>query len=312
MDNVSGNILKQWNKHHVVYMLNAAMPHEMLEKEFCIQFVLSSPHMAPLELIIFTAGDNPMQAKECSHGGLRCNFFCQMCRVGGTSVDKKSDVGYCSIFKVHPDLICVKEQIKLTKLPGGTTKVQSTVASTGTQDAATSVIINCLLELGKQLCKCEAGKPVIFEADVCMQLEHELEAVLDGHLLDDHINPLLGMPSVDIHQDMPTEILHTVLLSVVKYFWGQTVWILDKNHLLNTFQILNLSTLGAEYICHFKGGLIGKHFKSLVQVMPYLIYDLIPCSVLDGWTMIGKLMVLLWHTVIENTEEYLMHHTHLQ
>jgi hypothetical protein len=36
MDDVSGNILKQWNKHHVVYMSNANLPRETLEKEFCI------------------------------------------------------------------------------------------------------------------------------------------------------------------------------------------------------------------------------------------------------------------------------------
>ncbi|KAG1857243.1 hypothetical protein C8R48DRAFT_607455 [Suillus tomentosus] len=356
MDDVSGNISKQWNKHHVVYMSNAAMPCEMLEKEFCIRFVSSSPHATPLELMravtqsiqykaadngviawdckyheevmliphsIFMAGDNPMQAEECSHGGLRCNFFCRTCKVGGTTVDKKSDVGYCSIFKVCLDILCemlaqVKEQVELAKLPGGTTKVQSTVASTGTRDAATSAIINCLLELGKQLRKHEARKPPISEADVRVWLERELEAALNGCSLDDHINPLLGMPNVNIHQDTPTEILHTVLLSVVKYFWGQMVWILDKNHLLNTFQMrlesvnkegLNSPTLGAEYICHFKGGLIGKHFKSLAQVMPYLIYDLVLHSVLDGWTMIGKLVVLLRHTVIDNTEDYLVCHT---
>ncbi|KAF9222846.1 hypothetical protein BS17DRAFT_767598 [Gyrodon lividus] len=39
--------------------------------------------------------------------------------------------------------------------------------------------------------------------------------------------------------------------------------------------------------------------------MPYLIYDLVPQTVLDGWTVIGKFMVLLWHTVIEEKEVYL-------
>lgn len=49
---------------------------------------------------VFTAGDNPMQAEECSHGGLRCNFFCRTCKVGGTNIEKKADTGYCDIFKV--------------------------------------------------------------------------------------------------------------------------------------------------------------------------------------------------------------------
>lgn len=150
MDDVSANVSKQWNKHHVIYMSNASMPREMLEKEFCVRFVSSSPHAAPLELMqgfrdslrcdapplglatvltsdtqrkaaetgvlawdskyqeeimlipydLFHAGDNPMQAEECSHGGLKCNFFCRTCKVGGTMAAKKTDDGYTSIFKV--------------------------------------------------------------------------------------------------------------------------------------------------------------------------------------------------------------------
>ena len=48
MDDVSGNISKQWNKHHTVYMhhavymSNANLPHEMLEKEFSVHFITSS------------------------------------------------------------------------------------------------------------------------------------------------------------------------------------------------------------------------------------------------------------------------------
>ncbi|KAF9218754.1 hypothetical protein BS17DRAFT_719677, partial [Gyrodon lividus] len=119
---------------------------------------------------------------------------------------------------------------------------------------------------------------------------------------------------MNIHQDTPTKILHTILLGIVKYYWGQTVYILDKTHLLNTFQThlesmnkdgLNTPMLGAEYIVQYKGALIGKHFKSLAQVMSYLIYDTFPQTVLDGWTVMGKLVVLLWHMVIKEKEVYL-------
>lgn len=108
-----------------------------------------------------------------------------------------------------------------------------------------------------------------------------------------------------------------LLLGVVKYFWGQTVWLLGKSKLMSVFQTrlasistvgLNDPTLGAEYICQYKGGLIGKHFKSLAQVMPYLVYDLAPQTVLNGWTAIGALVVLLWHTEIDDTEVYLVRH----
>ena len=153
MDDVSGNVSKQWNKHHAVYMSNASLPREMLEKEFFVRFVTSSPHAAPMELmravkdsiwyallyrvilfelmflfillssaaesgiiawdckdneevmlvpyVLFLAGDNPMQAEECSHAGLSCNYFCRTCDVGGTKEWKTSTEGYNSIFMVR-------------------------------------------------------------------------------------------------------------------------------------------------------------------------------------------------------------------
>ncbi|KIK75213.1 hypothetical protein PAXRUDRAFT_173456, partial [Paxillus rubicundulus Ve08.2h10] len=108
MNDVLGNISKQWNKHHVIYMSNTNLPHEMLEEEFYVWFVTSSPHAAPMELMdamkesvlkaaasgvvawdcrdneevmlipqgLFFGGDNPMQGEECSQAGLTCNYFC--------------------------------------------------------------------------------------------------------------------------------------------------------------------------------------------------------------------------------------------
>ncbi|KAG0708375.1 hypothetical protein DFH29DRAFT_979379 [Suillus ampliporus] len=284
MDDVSGNVLKQWNKHHTVYMSNTSMPRKMIKKEFCVRFVSSSPHASPMEIAkavkesieaaadegivaynckykdemmlipygLFDAGDNPMQAEECSHGSLHCNYFCRTCKVGGTMSVKQSDEGYLKLFEIL-------EQIELSKLSGGTMKVQHAVSSTGTRDTTSASIVNRLLELGKRL---------------------------------------------NIHQDTLTEILHTILLGIVKYFWVQTIWILNKTHLVKIFQTrldninkdgLNSPTLGTD----------------LAQIMPFLIYDLVPSTVLNGWTVIGQLVVLLWHTRIDDVEEYLVWATYL-
>jgi hypothetical protein len=51
MDDVSGNISKQWNKHYIVYMSNASLPREMLDEEFTIHFMMSSPHASSMELM---------------------------------------------------------------------------------------------------------------------------------------------------------------------------------------------------------------------------------------------------------------------
>ena len=278
-----------------------------------------------------------MQAEECSHGGLRCNYFCRTCKVGGTNAEKKTDKGYLSIFQVFAtSFAChglttfsqsgelhtpadtrsqIKHQIELSKLSGGTEKVRNAVSQTGIRDSASAAIVDRLLALGKVLRKRTAGRPTMSETEVTARLNGELDALLRDQALDDHINPLLGMHGLDIHKDTPTEILHTILLGVVKYFWGQTVHILEKDHSLKIFQTrlesvnkegLNSRTLNADYIVRYKGSLVGKHFKSLAQVMPYLIYDLVPEKVLQGWLVIGKLIVLLWHTSIDDTESYLV------
>ena len=67
---------------------------------------------------------------------------------------------------------------------------------------------------------------------------------------------------------------------------------------------LNIPNIQAEYICHYKGGLIGKHFKTLAQVMSFLIFDLVPRNVLQAWLVIGRLMVLAWCTDIEDIDAY--------
>ncbi|KAG2143512.1 uncharacterized protein EDB93DRAFT_1241410 [Suillus bovinus] len=335
MDDVSGNISKQWNKHHAIYMSNTNLPREMLEKEFFVCFVTSSPHAAPMELMramkqsicdaatsgvtawdckdneevllipcgLFVAGDNPMQAEECSHAGLNCNYFCQTCDIGGTKEYKASKDGYNSLFA-----------FEMALKPGATEKIKNLVLTTGVRDTALNSIINTLVELGKKLRKRTVGTQAKSEAEVTAALEREFEELLQGDKLEDTLNPLLGMNGLDMHMDTPTEILHTVLLGVVRYFWGQTVFLLDKAKLMDIFQTrlqsidtdgLNAPCLNAGYICHYKGSLIGKHFKSLSQVMPFIIYDLVPSTVLNAWTIMGELVVLIWHTKILNTEAYL-------
>ncbi|KAG2343821.1 hypothetical protein BDR05DRAFT_883672 [Suillus weaverae] len=69
---------------------------------------------------------------------------------------------------------------------------------------------------------------------------------------------------------------------------------------------LNTPALNAGYICHYRDSLICKHFKSLAQVMPFLVYDLIPQTVVNGWSIIGELVALVWHMTIPDIEKYLI------
>ena len=66
------------------------------------------------------------------------------------------------------------------------------------------------------------------------------------------------LSGINLHIDMPVEILHTILLGVIKYFWGQSVHIMEKAHKMQSFLVrlssinkngLNVPSLNAEYIC---------------------------------------------------------------
>lgn len=99
----------------------------------------------------------------------------------------------------------------------------------------------------------------------------------------------------------------------MKYYWGQTVWHLEKTKKLSEFQVrlssvaadgLNIPPIAADYMCQYCGGLIGKHFKTLSQIMAFTLYDIVPREVLDAWLIIGRLTVLLWHTEIDDVSSY--------
>ncbi|EGO04434.1 hypothetical protein SERLA73DRAFT_148946 [Serpula lacrymans var. lacrymans S7.3] len=148
----------------------------------------------------------------------------------------------------------ILQQVDISLKSGGTEKVKNAGTNSGICDSTSASIVQQLLAQCKQLQKREAGKPALPESEVCQRLEQELETLLRGSMLDNNINPLLGMPAVVIHQDTPTEILHTVLLGVTQ------LESISKNG-------LNSVQLEAEYIYCFKGSLIGKHFKNLAQFL---------------------------------------------
>lgn len=95
------------------------------------------------------------------------------------------------------------------------------------------------------------------------------------------------------------------------------MWQLEKSKQLAIFQVrlnsveaegLSIPPISADYMCQYRGGLIGKHFKTLSQIMAFTVYDLVPREVLDAWLIIGRLSVLLWHTEIGDVSSYIVSH----
>ncbi|KII83511.1 hypothetical protein PLICRDRAFT_58403 [Plicaturopsis crispa FD-325 SS-3] len=351
IDDVSGNQSKQWNKHFSCYMSNGALPRSKLEQEFHVRFVATSPYATPLEIMqgvrasieetfetprvtwdcerkeevlirtypLFWPGDNPMQAELCSCSGLNSNYFCRTCKAGGTREDKQSDKGFADILKEGETRTAndtaeeIFQQLMTALQPNVSTALADAVRQSGVKDSLAQPIIERLVKIGQDLRKATPDRAAHTPDEVQSILTDELRKAQG--LGSGIMNPLLAMDGVDIHQDTPTEILHTILLGVVKYYWGQTVCLLEKDKQFPLFQArlnsvvsdgLNVPQIPADYMCQYKGGLIGKHFKTISQVMAFTIYDLVPPAVLEAWLIIGRLTVLLWHTEIEDVDAYLV------
>ncbi|KAH9978409.1 hypothetical protein BJV74DRAFT_879458 [Russula compacta] len=314
-DDVSGNQSKQWNKHYSCYLSNGMIPCQKLESEFHVHFVAMSPTAFASPVVAWDCqekeevllrpyallfpGDNPMQAEFCSSAGLCCNHFCRTCRVGGSQKYKQSDEGFSELLKN------TLGQLFTALQPSVLTTLMEAVHSLGTKDALTQPVIDNLVKLGQQLQKnnpeCAAYTPDKVQSILTDELKRAQGL---GHGI---LNPLIDMDGVDIHKDTPTEILHTILL-------GITIWILEKAKQLEIFQAqlnsivtdsLNVPKLQADYMCQYKGGLIGKHFKTISQVMAFAVYDIVPKEVLEAWLIIRQLTVLLWHTEIKDIESYM-------
>ncbi|KAH7322258.1 hypothetical protein B0J17DRAFT_582524 [Rhizoctonia solani] len=238
MDDVSGNVSKQWNKHFSCSLSNATLPCKELHTKSNVRFVSTSPHATPLELMhgicssiydafhnptiafdcltqeevliwlfpLFWAGDNPMQAEHCSSSRLASNKFCQTCKVGGDNKFKYT-MKTQQLIEERLDMV-----LKLRRIQ----KVKDHTSDLGIKDP----IAQPLTSQNRCLYVLEIYAASVNICNTCQYILY----------LSDHTQISLGM---DIHLDTPTKILHTILLGVVKYFWAQSVFVLEKDKKLS-------------------------------------------------------------------------------
>lgn len=206
---------------------------------------------------------------------------------------------------------------------GVKTRVDQLQTASGVKDKVAQYWIEKLISKARSL---QSENPVRSQDDI----SKEVLAWLDSQT-DQPYNPLLDVPCMffallwraipdlnlqvlDPSQDTLVEILHTISLGVEKYAWHglHSEWTQSQQDLfvvrLQATDIdgLNVPPIRAAYIMQYRNGLIGKHFKTLMQTAAFHIYDLTSRAQFNLIKALGELGALLWMSSIEDMDRYLV------
>ena len=71
---------------------------------------------------------------------------------------------------------------------------------------------------------------------------------------------------------------------------------------------MNIPKIRAAYVVQYRGALIGRQFKALMQVMPFALHGLVDMNLRTLWRTLGEVGALLWSPIITEVENYLVSH----
>lgn len=115
------------------------------------------------------------------------------------------------------------------------------------------------------------------------------------------------------HADSPVEPLHTLLLGTVKYGWGMTTAMMNTAGVLDVFESrlrsadvkgLNIDPIRASYIVQYRGSLIGRNFRSIIQTIAFVLFGLVSDEMVNMWVAMGHMVSLLWYPEIRDISQY--------
>ncbi|EGO18368.1 hypothetical protein SERLADRAFT_412260 [Serpula lacrymans var. lacrymans S7.9] len=150
-----------------------------------------------------------------------------------------------------------------------------------------------------------------------MRTESGIKDTFQKYFIDKVVGSYQRLRGLDPHQDTPVKILHVVLLGFVKYLWRDLIQLqlkgkLDKLNLLATRLLslnvngLGISPLAGKTLGQYSGSLTGRDFCAIVQVAPFVIYDLVSKECMDTWVALSKLIPLIYQPEIHDINAHLV------
>ncbi|ORY41327.1 hypothetical protein BCR33DRAFT_826249 [Rhizoclosmatium globosum] len=334
-DDTSGNESKKWNKYESILFTLAGLPFKESQLQHNIFFVCTSKDFKAIEsgvvvvncmrelrtgvvvydsylreevliigkflglyhishlilgVIMQNVGDNPALSAQVSHSGTKSNHPCRICKVITPSTApellnflKKPDAAFNIFQETKEILINLKRKHQADKLS-----------------------INQV-------------KKVLKENSIS---DTFFSKFLENNMQVPWMNPFLGYvgeePFTEGALDTPVELLHCVLLGIVKYATIATITrIPDTTDLKSAIEGIaqdGLATkLRGHYMVrnnihfyssyapvqvHYVGSRNGKDFRSFIQIAPFVFQNIVSNAELTVWKSLSHLTAMLYATTV--------------
>ncbi|EIN04249.1 hypothetical protein PUNSTDRAFT_76480, partial [Punctularia strigosozonata HHB-11173 SS5] len=268
-------------------------------------------------------GDNPMASEFASHIGMKGKYFCRICHAFGSDSSQRPP-GHAGELQRLEDFLKpgvprskaetirnLEAQLKRV-LEGAPSAVNHMATETGTKDKYLQHFIDQLSEkcrkIKDDLKNSSRGERMSTDTEIASALQamrHSLPANL--------FNPALMVDDFDPHADSPVELLHVVLLGVVKYWWRDAVSRQDSEGRKKLIARINSVDSGGlsikppegHILVHYAGSLVGRDFRVILEMAPFILINMIPKRAYEAWLSLVRLAPLLYQPEISDIDKYM-------
>ncbi|KAJ6467083.1 hypothetical protein C8R47DRAFT_990613 [Mycena vitilis] len=268
-------------------------------------------------------GDNPMASEFASHVGMKGKYFCRVCKAksdkanrapgNAGEIDRLKEFMTAGVPRTKKQTVADLTAQLQRAVDGAPSAVDDMATESGSKDKYFQHYLDELQAAASKLREeqKEAG-PGPSEAGISKRQQiKDLLARLRAEMPTDIFNPVLSIDGLLILT--PVEILHVVLLGVVKYWWRDAVSRQNskgKEELkarLSSVDVAGLNTppIRGNTSVQYAGPLVGRDFRVILQVALVVLHGLIPQAHYDGWVALCTLAPLMFQPAIENLPSYI-------